>query len=85
MAKILLDAGADVNSKDWDGDTPLHLAAALGHYNVLELFVNHPSVQINVQVRVVIFLTVGLFSLLLWKINYLQFYLNAMSVVYMTP
>lgn len=49
-AKILLDAGADVNSKDWNGVTPLAVAAALGHYNVMELVINHPGVRIDVQV-----------------------------------
>jgi len=49
-AKLLLDGGADVNTKNWEGQTPLALASALGHYNVLELIVTHPKVQVNVQV-----------------------------------
>ena len=50
-AKILLDAGADVNAKDWNGVTPLAVAAALGHYSVMDLVINHPGVRIDVQVR----------------------------------
>ena len=49
-AKVLLDAGADVNTKDWDEETTLAVASALGHYNVLEVIVAHPKVQVNVQV-----------------------------------
>ena len=50
-AKVLLDAGADVNTKNWDGLTPLALATFLGHYDVVELIITHPKVQVNVQVR----------------------------------
>ena len=40
-----------MNTKNWDGLTPLALATFLGHYDVVELVVTHPKVQVNVQVR----------------------------------
>jgi ankyrin repeat protein len=36
-AKELLAAGAAVNAADADSKTPLHLAAAEGHYEVMQL------------------------------------------------
>ena len=39
-----------MNTKNWDGVTPLALATFLGHYDV-HLVVTHPKVQVNVQVR----------------------------------
>lgn len=40
-----------MNAKDWNGVAPLAVAAALGHYSVMELVINHPGVRIDVQVR----------------------------------
>jgi len=37
VVKLLLDAGADVDSKDEDGHTPFSLAKSRGHKGVMEL------------------------------------------------
>lgn len=37
----LLESGKDVNAKDEDGNTPLHLAAAAGHPQMIELLLKH--------------------------------------------
>lgn len=50
-AKLLIDVGANVNSKNLKGATPLVIAAVKGHYSVLRLLVNHPSIQLHEQVR----------------------------------
>ena len=49
-AKLLLDAGADVNCRNAKDNTPLMVAAALGHHNVLKLLIAQPNIDINAQV-----------------------------------
>ena len=49
-AKLLLGAGADVNSRNAKDNTPLMVAAALGHYNILKLFISQSNIDINAQV-----------------------------------
>ena len=50
-AKLLLDAGADVNSKNAKDNTPLMVAAALGHYSVLRFLIDQPNINVNAQVQ----------------------------------
>ncbi|KAL7614773.1 hypothetical protein Lser_V15G06872 [Lactuca serriola] len=45
--KSLIRAGADPNRKDYDGRTPLHLAASKGHENIT-LFLIQQGVEVNV-------------------------------------
>ena len=49
-AKLLLDAGADVNCRNAKDNTPLMVAAALGHHNVLRLLISQSNIDINAQV-----------------------------------
>jgi len=39
VIELLIDNGADVNSKDGDEGTPLHMAAANGHKGIAELLI----------------------------------------------
>ncbi|KAJ7566286.1 hypothetical protein O6H91_02G095700 [Diphasiastrum complanatum] len=48
--KCLLDSGVDVNSKDFDGRTALHLAACEGQKEVVELLV-HKGADVNATDR----------------------------------
>ena len=41
MIRVLLDHGADVQSKPWGGDSPFYLAVSLGNQEVLKLFLKH--------------------------------------------
>ena len=52
-AKLLMDAGANVNSRNQKGATPLIIAAVKGHYSVLRLLASHPSILLHEQVRFV--------------------------------
>lgn len=40
-ATLLLEAGADKNFQGPEGQTPLHLAAAYGHHDVVKLLLNY--------------------------------------------
>ncbi|XP_064385276.1 E3 ubiquitin-protein ligase mind-bomb-like isoform X1 [Halichondria panicea] len=46
---ILIDAGADVNSKNSKGASPLIIAAVKGHYSVLRKPANHPNIKLHEQ------------------------------------
>lgn len=46
-ADLLVEASADVNSKDSSGNTPVALAAALGHHKVLEVLIASLRVNVN--------------------------------------
>ena len=50
-ARILLDSGADINAKDDRSNTATMAAGALGHYNVLNVFLNHHLLNIYAGVR----------------------------------
>jgi hypothetical protein len=41
ISRLLLQNGADVNAKGYDGYTPLHLAALKGHVDILHLLVEN--------------------------------------------
>ena len=46
-----MGAGADVNARNGRGTTPLAVAAATGHCDVLKIFIEHPHAGLNVQVN----------------------------------
>ena len=50
VAKLLLDRGAKINTLNGKGATPLIIAAVKGHYSVLRILANHPSIQLHEQV-----------------------------------
>ena len=49
-AKLLIDRGANVNSTNKKGATPLIIAAVKGHHSVLRILANHPNIQLHEQV-----------------------------------
>ena len=51
-AKILIEAGSDVNAKGETGLTPVHIAAALGYSRLLKLLLNTPSCKVDAQVSI---------------------------------
>ena len=48
VLKLLIAKGADINTKDNSGDTPLHYATAYGYANISKELINHGS-NINIQ------------------------------------
>ena len=50
VAEVLINAGADVNARGYNGNTPLILAANGGHAGVARLLLNHPNISIHDQV-----------------------------------
>ena len=50
MAQQLVDANADVNSKNNKGATPLIIAAVKGHHSVLRILANNLSIRLHEQV-----------------------------------
>lgn len=50
-ARLLLDHGADINSKDGRQNTATMAAGALGHYEVLEVLLEHHLLNIHAGVR----------------------------------
>ena len=49
-AKVLLDAGVDVNTKNRKGNTPIMVTAAVGNYKLLKFFASHPKINLHAQV-----------------------------------
>ena len=51
-AKILIEAGSDVNAKGETGLTPVHIAAALGYSRLLKLLLDNPSCKVDARVSI---------------------------------
>ena len=49
-AKLLLDAGANINCKNRKGNAPLMIAGAVGHYTLLAILANHPKIDLQAEV-----------------------------------
>lgn len=47
VVEELLKAGANVNSRSFDGITPLHDAVSSGHYQVMETFCKTHKMEQN--------------------------------------
>ena len=45
--EMLVDAGADVNTKGCNGSTPLILAANGGHSSIAKFLLQHPNINIH--------------------------------------
>ena len=54
MARLLLDAGADINCRNSKKNTPLMISGAVGHYKVLKVLTEHEKLDLNAQVYIVI-------------------------------
>ena len=54
VVEMLISAGADVNVKGYNGNTPLILAANGGHTGIAKLLLKHPDIKVHDQVSVVI-------------------------------
>ena len=50
VAQLLVDAKADVNSRNNKGATPLIIASVKGHHSVLRILANHPNIKLHEQV-----------------------------------
>ena len=46
-AEVLIKAGAGVNTKGYNGNTPLILAADRGHTGIAKLLLNHPTIKVH--------------------------------------
>ena len=55
VAQLLVNANADVNSKNNKGATPLIIAAVKGHQSVLRILANHPNIKLHEQVIYVLY------------------------------
>lgn len=51
-AKLLIEAGADINAKNHKGASPIIIAAVKGNQSVLRLLANNPNIKLNDQVVV---------------------------------
>lgn len=49
VVRALISYGADINIKDSDGSTALMTAAALGHYDILNILLNTKRIDINAR------------------------------------
>ena len=47
VCQLLLDAFANPNALNGDGDTPLHCSANRGHFDITEMLLRHPHVDVN--------------------------------------
>jgi len=45
--RVLAENGVDVGMGDYDGRTPLHLAACAGKTSVIEYLLQQPTVSVN--------------------------------------
>ena len=53
-SEVLINAGADVNAKGHNGNTPLILAAHGGHTSIARLLLGHPNIKIHEVVFTII-------------------------------
>jgi len=49
IARVLVEAGADVNAQDFDMMTPLHYASEYGQNNVIIYLVKEANAAVNVK------------------------------------
>ena len=47
VTEMLVDTGADVNAKGYNGYTPLILAANGGHTSIIRMLLRHPNINIH--------------------------------------
>ena len=52
IAQNLMDHGGDANSRNVEGFSPWHIAAANGYLSMVELFLSQPAAQLDVDLQV---------------------------------
>ena len=51
IARILLAAGADINSRNINNNTPLMICGAVGNYKLLKIFTEYEKLDLHAQVK----------------------------------
>ena len=66
-ARLLIEAGCDVNIQDIDGWTPLYVAVQNGHTEIVKVLVNSPNISVDLpdQVPLLLFIAIMIVIMML--------------------
>lgn len=59
-ARLLIEAGCDVNIQDIDGWTPLYVAVQNGHTEIVKVLVNSPKIAVDLPDEVPLLLFIAI-------------------------